>query len=236
MPRRSTLLSSIFALAVLSVSAETAAAQRPEDYDYANLEFRGVGVHLYGVLPARSQATLGIQGRADLGLLGPNVRISPSLTFWSSEIRESEVGEIEERIEAACDRAGAPCPGISLGEVKLSDLSLDVDAHYLFATDFGVEPYAGVGIGIHLVNSSGDFIEDTFVEDVLDAITPGLNAMAGLELPLGRSLRLEAEVRGVLASNARWAGVSIGGSWTFLPAPASPATTAAAIPIPEARP
>ncbi|HEU0055215.1 MAG TPA: hypothetical protein VFQ39_18640, partial [Longimicrobium sp.] len=130
---------------------------------------------------------------------------------------------IGERLAAACERAGSPCPGIALGDVELSDLSIDVDAQYLFTTDFGIEPYLGIGAGIHLVNGSGDFIEDTFVEDVLDAITPGFNAMAGIEVPLGSSLRLQGEVRGVLASNARWAGLGIGASWTF---PAAPRTAA----------
>jgi hypothetical protein len=41
----------------------------------------------------------------------------------------------------------------------------------------------------------------------------------GLELPLGSSLRIQAEARGVLASNARWAGIGIGGAWTFPSAP-----------------
>jgi hypothetical protein len=210
-------------LLLLLALAAPLQAQRPEDYDYENLAFSGIGAHLYGVLPARSEPTLGVQLRADLGTLGPNVRIAPSVTFWSSDIREGELENIADRIEASCERAGSPCPGVSLGQVRLSDLSVDVDAHYLFTTDVGIEPYAGIGAGLHLVDGRGDFIEDTFVEDVLDAITPGFNAMAGVEIPLGPSLRLEAEARGVLASNARWAGLSIGATWVFLPQrPAAP--------------
>ncbi|HYJ79061.1 MAG TPA: hypothetical protein VEW03_05645 [Longimicrobiaceae bacterium] len=201
-------------IALLAVPA-AAAGQRPEDYDYENLAFRGIGVWFFGVLPARSESTLGLHMRADLGELGPSVRIAPSVTFWSTSIRDGELARMEERIEAACERSGVPCAGIDLGQVSLSDLSLDVDAHYLWTTGFGLEPYAGVGVGLHLVNGRGEFVEGTFVEDVLDAITPGLNLMAGLELPLGLSLRLQGEVRGVLASNARWVGVGIGGSWTI---------------------
>lgn len=202
----------LFALAALL--PRDAGAQRPEDYDYENLAFRGLGAFVYAVIPARAEAAPGLQIRADLGEIGPNVRIVPSLTFWESELREGEVGEMEDRIEAACERSGSPCPGIDLGTVELSDLSLDVDAHFLFTTDFGVEPYAGLGAGVHLVNGSGEFIEDTFVEDVLDAITPGLNAMAGVEIPLG-PLVLQGELRGVLASNARWLGAGVGIQWSF---------------------
>jgi hypothetical protein len=213
-------------------AASPAAAQRPEDYDYENLAFRGLGVWVFGVLPARSETALAVQARADFGELGPNVRISPSITFWSSELREGELSDMEERFENACERSGTPCPGIDLGEVKLSDLSIDVDAHFLLTTDFGVEPYLGVGAGVHLVNGSGDFIDDTFVEDVLDAITPGLNVMAGIEIPFSSSLRVQAEARGVLASNARWVGVGIGGAWSFGDGSPPPRTTPAPPPPP----
>lgn len=212
-------------LPALLALATPALAQRPEDYDYENLVFSGLGVHAYAALPARSDPALALQLRADLGELGPNVRIVPSVTFWSTTFRESEVARMEERIEASCDRSGAPCPGIDLGEVELSDLSLDVDAHYLFTTDFGVEPYLGAGAGIHLVNGRGDVIEDTFVEDVLDAITPGLNLVGGLELPLGPNLRIVGEARAVLASNARWLGAGIGATWTFPTAIQNPPAT-----------
>ena len=232
MPRASSAIALPLVLLAAALSAVPASAQRPEDYDYENLAFRGLGLWAFGVVPARSEATLGLHLRADLGELGPNVRVVPSATFWSSRIRDGEVDDIERQIERACDRSGVPCAGISLGEIDLSDLSIDVDLHYLWTTDFGVEPYAGVGAGIHLVNGSGEFIEDTFVEDVLDAITPGLNLMAGLEIPFGSTLTLQGEVRGVLASNARWLGAGIGGAWTFAPAPARPAATAVALPPP----
>jgi len=232
MPRASSVIAVPLLIASAVLAAAPASAQRPEDYDYENLAFRGIGVWAFGVVPARSDATLGLHLRADLGELGPNVRVVPSATFWNSRIRDSEVDDIERQIEQACERSGVSCSGIDLGEVKISDLSLDLDLHYLWTTDYGIEPYAGVGAGIHLVNGRGEFIEDTFVEDVLDAITPGLNLMAGLELPLGSTLTLQGEIRGVLASNARWLGAGIGGAWTFAPAPAPARASAALLPPP----
>jgi hypothetical protein len=85
----------------------------------------------------------------------------------------------------------------------------------------------GTGLGLHLVNGGGDFIDNTFVEEILDAITPGINAMAGVQLPLGRGLRLHGEVRAVVAGGANWLGAGLGGSIT-LPTRRAPA--------PEARP
>ena len=209
-----TLLLPALACAALT---SPAAAQDMADYDYENLVLTGVGVHLAQVFPSRAEPTLSLNVRADLGLLGPNVRITPGLTYWASEMRNSEVEEIEQRIEAACDQGGVPCPGIELGEIEISDLILDVDAHYLWTTDYFVEPYAGVGISLHLLNGSGDFVEDTFVEDLLDAIAPGLNLVGGLEFPIAGNLRVLGEARGVLTGTTRFISVGVGGAWRFPP-------------------
>ena len=205
----------LLAAAAAAFAAAPAQAQDMADYDYANLVLSGIGAHVSWVMPAHTSPALGLNVRADLGLLGPNVRISPGLTFWASELRDTEVARIEERIEAACDRGGVPCPGIELGEVEISDLSIDVDAHFLFTTDFGIEPYAGAGVSLHLLNGSGDFIDDTYVEELLDAIAPGLSLIGGVEVPMTRNLRLMGEARGVLTGNVRYLSVGVGGAWEF---------------------
>ena len=204
------------AAALLALPA-TGRAQDMADYDYENLVLSGVGVHLSEVFPARTDPTLGLNVRVDLGLLGPNVRISPGLTYWSSQLREGEVERMETRIEDACDRGGVPCPGIELGEVEVSDLSLDVEAHYLWATDYFVEPYAGAGVSLHLLNGRGEFIDDTFVEELLDAIAPGMNLVGGLEFPLAGNLRVLGEARAVLTGSMRYISLGVGGAWRFPP-------------------
>jgi opacity protein-like surface antigen len=215
MPRVSRTAS--LAIAALLALPAAARAQDMADYDYENLVLSGVGVHVSSIFPTRSEPTLGLNVRADLGLLGPNVRISPGLTFWSTQLRDSEVNRIEDRIEASCEAGGSPCPGVTVGEVEISDLSLDVDAHFLWATDYMVEPYAGAGVSLHLLNGRGDFIEDTFVEELLDAIAPGFNLVGGLEFPITDNLRVLGEARGVLTGNIRYVSVGVGGAWRFPP-------------------
>jgi opacity protein-like surface antigen len=194
-----------------------AAAQTLEDYDYENLAFSGVEAHLGYVFPSRSDPALMLALRADLGLLGPNLRIVPGVGYWTTRLRGGEVRRIEERIEAACERGGVPCSGIDLGSVEISDLWVDVDAHYLWTTDYFLEPYAGAGVSLHLLNGRGDFIDGTFVEELLDAVSPGLNLIGGLEVPLTPNLRVLGEVRGVLTGSVRFVGVSVGGAWRFPP-------------------
>ena len=230
---RSTL--PLLAAALLAALPATGRAQDMADYDYENLVLSGIGVHLSEIFPARTDPTLGLNVRVDLGLLGPNVRISPGISFWSSQLREGEVERMESRIEDACDRGGVPCPGIELGEVEVSDLSFDVDAHYLWTTDYFVEPYAGAGVSLHLLNGRGEFVDDTFVEELLDAIAPGLNLVGGLEFPVAGNLRILGETRAVLTGNTRFISVGIGGAWRFppelqrpvIPPPPPPPSTAA---------
>lgn len=219
-PSRSTAIRSTalrLAAGAALVLALPARAQDAADYDYENLVLSGVGVHVSEIFPSRSEPALALNVRVDLGLLGPNVRITPGLTFWSTQLRDSEVERMEDRIEASCENGGVSCPGVELGEVEISDFSLDVDAHFLWATDYAIEPYAGAGVSLHLLNGRGDFIEDTFVEELLDAIAPGFNLVGGLEFPITQSLRVLGEARGVLTGNVRYISVGVGGAWRFPP-------------------
>lgn len=208
--RRPTVL--LLLLAALCAPA-LAGAQSLEDYDYENLAFRGLGLDFGAVWPARVQRTWAIGVRADLGYLGPNVRIVPGITYWSSALREGQVTELRQNILRLCREPESDCVQ-DFGEIRVSDLVLDVDGHYTFPAASGLLPYVGGGVGIHLLNGQGDLIDDTFIESLLDAIAPGVNLIAGLEVPLG-SLSLFTEARGVLASDVQYAGIRVGGTWAF---------------------
>jgi hypothetical protein len=198
-----------FALAVALLLPLSGHAQ---EYGLRSLAFQGARGSVYQVVPARSESTVGVQLAAHLGNLAPRVRLVPSVTVWATDFREQEINQIRLRVEAECEAAGTPCPDLTFGGVQLSDFSLDIDAHYLFRGPFNTRPYAGAGAGLHLVNGGGELIDNTFVEEILDAITPGINSVAGIEVPLFRGLRLHGEVRGVLAGGANWIGAGIGGS------------------------
>jgi hypothetical protein len=212
------------ALLVLLAPSAPLGAQSLEDYDYENLEFRGVGLELAHLWPARVEPTLAFGIRADLGFLGPQVRIVPRASFWSSQLRGEQVDELRENLLGLCRDDGTDCLA-ELGEIRVSDLTLGADAHYTFQTDLVATPYAGLGASLHLLNGRGDLINGTFVEDLLDAIAPGVELVGGVELPLGGALRLFGEARGTLSSDVRYLGVSAGGSWLFPagPAPRTPA-------------
>lgn len=216
----------IIALLLGALLPAAAAAQQWEDYDYENLEFRGLGLEAGAIWPASVEPTLTIGLRADLGFVGPQVRIVPSLRYWSSSLRDEEVDRLASQIRQLCERqAGAVCPDFDLGAIDRSDLEISADAHYLFPTGYTIEPYLGAGLGLHLLNGSGEAISDTFVEDLLDSVDPALNFVGGVNVPLLAGLELVGEARAVLVSGVRSIGLVVGASWT-LPAAATAAGAA----------
>lgn len=209
----------IFAALIGTLVPAGATAQEWEDYDYENLEFRGIGLDFGAVWPANIERTISFGVRADMGFAGPNVRIAPAIRFWSSTVQEAEVARLSEQIRRLCERhAGAVCPAFDLGEIERSDLELAVDGHYLFTTGMAVQPYLGGGLGLHLLNGRGEAIDDTFVEDLLDTVSPALNLIAGIHLPLSSSIEMMTEARFVLVSDVRYPAILVGGTW-ILPSP-----------------
>src|SRR5437868_5245249 len=72
----------ICAICVICVK-QNAEAQTLADYDYENLTFRGIGVDYGLIWPSKVDRTGAYSLRLDLGFLGPGVRVSPSVTYWS---------------------------------------------------------------------------------------------------------------------------------------------------------
>lgn len=207
------------AVTLAGLAPASLGAQQWEDYDYENLEFRGIGLDFGAVWPSAVEPTISFGVRADMGFAGPRVRISPAIRFWSSTVDEMEVTRLAEQIRRLCEQqAGAVCPPFNLGTIDRSDLELAVDAHYLFPTGIRLQPYLGGGFGLHLLNGRGASIDDTFVEDLLDTVSPAINLLGGLHIPLNSAIELMTEGRLVLVSDVRYGSILIGGTW-LLPSP-----------------
>jgi hypothetical protein len=205
---------------VVAIAPQRAEAQILENYDYEDLEFRGIGLEAGRIWPGRVEATTSYGLRLDLGMIGPRVRIVPTARFWSSSLIRSEVDGLADQIILVCERQGdVSCPErLDLGEVRLSDLEMSTDAHLLLFPDRILSPYLGLNLGLHLLNGRGDFIDGTFVEDLLDTVAPGLGSMIGFTVQLGSALLIGAEARGMVGSDVRYTAISAMGSW-LLPGP-----------------
>lgn len=189
--RRTLLLAALLG-AALPALAVPAAAQTLADYDYENLTFRGAGVD-FGYVWANKVVDTEMFGvRLDLGYLGPGVRIVPSIAYWSSRLTGAELDTLAARINA---QTGSVLQGSDLGPIRWSDLSLSLDGQFVWNTPLRVLTFVGAGAGLHALNGQGAAVDDTFVEDLLDSITAGVNALAGFEFEPFSRIRLYAEGR-----------------------------------------
>ena len=210
-----------------------AAAQVLEQYDYEDLEFRGIGVEASRVWPSKVEPTTGFGLLLDLGFVGPRVRITPVARYWASSLEQEEIDRLGEQIVLVCERQGTvTCPSsLDLGEVKLSDLELTTEAHYLPLILDGLSVYVGLGLSLHLLNGRGDFIDGTFVEDLLDTVAPGVGGIVGASARLGPAFTFGAQARYMLASEVRYGLATLSAMWT-LPGPRPSSAIRAAPPLP----
>ena len=208
-----------FVLAVLLAGAGTtvpAAAQELADFDYEHLSLRGIGFEAgylpgYGIHGVRGE-TRSWGARLDLGYLGPGLRISPSVTYWSSELETGEVSRLETRLEQLIARevGGAGSgggPEIDLGTITWTDLVVGVDSHIVWNVPFGWLGFLGLGASVHVLDGQGEAIDDTFVEDLLDTVRPGMNVHLGLEYPLWTWSRLYWHGRYEVTDDLRYLNV-----------------------------
>lgn len=204
-----TTLRATLALAALLIGALPAQAQQVDlaDYDYENLQFRGIGLDMGRMWPSNLEATTPVRLRIDLGYLGPGVRIVPSIAWWQSDVEEGEISAFEEQLE---ESNGLPPGSVELGAIELSDLALQVDAHFVWTTPIDLLVYLGAGAGLHMMNAQGEDIDDTFIEDLFDSVLPGITALGGLEYALVDRVRVYGEAHFTMVSDILSPGLRAG--------------------------
>lgn len=212
-------VSATLAMILTLCAAAPAAAQTLADYDYENLSFRGIGFDYGYIWPNKVSSAPTYSVRADLGFLGPGVRIVPSLTYWSSRFRSRELSRLADQINRlpTLMEQGVAVTAADLGTIKWRDLSLALDAQLLWTTPTGVITYIGAGGAVHALNGQGEFIRDTFVEDLLDSFSAGLAVMGGAEAEVAPRWRVYGEVRYTVANDVRYPGLRLGAA-LMLPA------------------
>src|SRR5437868_12041452 len=88
-------------------------AQSLADFDYENLSFRGFGLEAGYIWPDKVEPTPSYGVRMDLGYLGPGLRLTPSVTYWSSRMKRVEVAQLEDRVDSLIARQqGVPVPAV----------------------------------------------------------------------------------------------------------------------------
>jgi hypothetical protein len=212
----------ILALVLLGAARGQAAdGQDVADFDYENLSFRGLAPEWGYLWPDRVEETQSYGVRIDLGYIGPGLRITPSVMYWSSRLEDSEVSEFEDRVaELVADQTGDPAPDLDLGTIGYKDVAIGLDAHVVWEVPFDLLTFGGFGGTLHFVNGDGAAINGTFVEDLLDSIEPGFNLHLGAEYPITDRMRLYAAGRYEVMPDLQYLQVRVG--WQFMFAPNAP--------------
>ncbi|MEX2529788.1 MAG: hypothetical protein WD960_03360 [Gemmatimonadota bacterium] len=213
------VLLAVFFVILMLLGARPLAAQGLADFDYENLSFRGVSADVGLVVPsARIEGTQSFGGRVDLGFLGPGVRVTAGFNRWSSYLTREEVGALEAQLERLIDeqaQPGSPSASVDLGRISWADFAINTDAHMMWSLPGGLTSYAGMGATAHIMQGGGAVIEDTFVEDLLSSIRAGVNAHAGVEVPVHRRLRLVGEARYEILEDLNYLQLRVGGQVMF---------------------
>lgn len=191
-------------LAMTFAAAGPAVAQGLEDYDYTNLGLRAIGVEAFYVNASQNEGTLGIGAKADLGFLGPNVRVVPRFGYWKANVEASQVSELEMQLEEAS--------GLTPGSISLGDIERSA---YIFGTDFQwtsrtaiIAPYIGLGLDVYILNDDGEAIRDTFLDDLV--VTAGVSGVVGAQVTLSPMWSAYGEFRAAAVTDATNLGVALG--------------------------
>jgi hypothetical protein len=183
------------------------------DFDYENLSLRGFSLEGGYIWPTRVDPTYTLGMRLDLGYLGPGLRIVPGISYWSSRMKAGEVAELEAKVDELILGEIPPTPGwtgTDLGIINWSDLVLSLDGHFVWAIPLDLLSYVGGGISAHIMNGEGAAIAGTFVEDLLDTVTAGINFHAGLEYPWSDWLRMYGTARYEILEDLRYSELRAG--------------------------
>ena len=206
-PRAAGLVSAV-AMAVL-LGASEGAAQNLEEYDYEHLSLQAIGVDVVWADAKDAKGTVGFGVRADLGFLGPYVRVVPRFVYWNADIEDQAVAKFEKNLEALCD---PPDCNIELGDLKRDYWVIGMDLQWTLP-DPALAPYLGAGLDLYVLNDTGPAIQGTFLDDAV--VTAGLSIVGGLELDVGNHLRVYSDVRGTLVTSASNLAVFAGVAYRF---------------------
>ena len=190
-------------------TAQPAAGQNLEQYDYANLGVRAIGAEVIFVKASQNESTFGLGAKLDLGFLGPGVRVVPRFGFWTADVEGADVDELERQLEEVSELE----PGsINLGAIERSAYVIGADLQYI-ATISRVSPYLGAGLDIYALNDDGNAIRNTFLDDLV--ITAGVSAVGGVQVAVSPDWSVFGEFRATAVSDASSLGGAFGVYYTF---------------------
>ncbi len=151
--------------------------------------------------------------RLDFGRVAPSIRVLLGVSYFRADLNGATLARFADRLRSIVYDPDSNYT-IDLGRVTWSDVTGDLDLQYVMPQGRSVTAFMGLGLSVHVRRGSGPAIDDTFVQDALNAITAGLNGTLGAEFGSGH-WRFALDGRGVLASGLSTVALSAGARYRW---------------------
>ena len=148
------------------------------------------------------------------------------MSYWESRYQDNVVQGFVEQIR----KSTSPPSQVLPSEVSVSDIALGAEGRWKPRPSSFLRPYLAFGLAAHVINTEGELIDGTFVENALDYITAGVSGSTGIDVQLLEHFTLGAQARYDLLSGIRFGSVRLTATYVF---DATPRRPVSAPPAPE---
>ena len=181
-----------------------------------SLQLTSLGVDVGGVRPAQSEPAPLLGVSADYGPLSKTLRLRLEASYWQSRLTDGVVKhytDILSRVITDPSRDDVIVPS----RVSLYDVTFGVGVRWQPLQATVVQPFAGGGVAMHVINAEGPLINGTFVERLFDSFSTGFFAESGVLVKPVKEFGVEGRVRGDMVNGFRSVSARIGGVYYFSP-------------------
>jgi hypothetical protein len=183
---------------------------------FDSLQLSALGLDVGRIKPSQTEAASVFGIAADYGKLSRTLRLRFEGDYWESRLTDEVIRTFTDSLRRIIADPSKD-DEVRYSRVSLYDVTMGVSARYMPLQSAVLEPFVGLGVGIHVINAEGPLIDGTFVERLLDNISTGLFAETGVMFkPLPR-VGVDGRVRGDLVNGFRALSVRLGGVYYFGP-------------------
>jgi hypothetical protein len=209
-------MAAVVACAMASPDLASEAQGLSNRLELDSLQLSAMSLDVGRIRPSQTEPASVFGIAADYGRLSRTLRLRFEGGYWESRLTDEVVRTFTDSLRRIITDPSKD-DAIRYSRVSLYDVTMGVSARYVPLQTSVLQPFAGLGVGIHIFNAEGPLIENTFVERLLDNISTGLFGEAGLMfMPLPR-VGVDGRVRGDLVNGFRALSVRVGGVYYFGP-------------------
>ena len=214
--RRRLLASAVLAFSLWLIGQPLHAQRLTNKIELDSLQLSALSLDVGRIRPSQTEATTVFGLGADYGKLSRTLRLRFEGGYWESRLTDEVVRTFTDSLRRIVrDPSGDDV--IRSSRVTLYDVTMGVSARYVPLQSAVLQPFVGLGIGVHIINAEGPLIDNTFVERLFDNISTGLFVESGILFKPLQRIGVDGRIRGDLVNGFRALSVRLGGVYYFGP-------------------